>query len=287
MAKLLTTRKQAWVNQFKLDVVYGLSINHNVSAENRYYVRLAKLIDKMTGEVEKELKGLFREDYAQEYFAQDASVSSQARIITNALTKKFNDLFASSAKPLAEQMTAEADKNSVSSVHESIQQLSGGLSLPTTSIQSGFLNDILNASVTENVALIKSISQKYLNGIQQAVMRSITTGNGLQDLVPYLAKQKGITLRRARFIAHDQTRKAMNGLARGRMLSLGIEEAEWLHTGGSNHPRKSHIDMSKKIYRLDEGLYDLEVKKNVMPGELPGCRCRFKPVLKFNAAGQA
>ena len=48
--------------------------------------------------------------------------------------------------------------------------------------------------MTENVGLIKSIPAQYLNGVQGAVMRSITTGNGMQDLVPYLQKHKGITL---------------------------------------------------------------------------------------------
>jgi hypothetical protein len=35
--------------------------------------------------------------------------------------------------------------------------------------------------VTENVGLIKSIPTQYLGGVQGAVMRSITTGNGMQD----------------------------------------------------------------------------------------------------------
>lgn len=69
------------------------------------------------------------------------------------------------------------------------------------------LKNTLTASLAENVDLIKSIPQQYLSGVQQAVMRSITTGNGLQDLQPYLEKQGGVTERRATLIANDQTRK--------------------------------------------------------------------------------
>lgn len=278
MPRLLTIRKQKWASTFKPEVIKGKPLNPNAASEMRYYDRLAKLIERMTAEVEKELKSLFADH--SEYFAQDANIASQARIVTNGLNKKFNDLFASLSRPIADQVANEADKTSSATVHESIKQLSGGLSLPTTTLNAE-LNTILTATVAENVGLIKSISQKYLADVNGAVMRSITSGNGLQDLVPFLAKQKGITLRRARFIAMDQTRKAFNGLSRGRMQALGLRKAEWIHTGGSNHPRKSHIAMTGEIFDLGEGLYDSEAEKKVLPGELPGCRCRFTPVITF------
>lgn len=281
MAKLLTVRKQKWANTFKPDVVKGTPLNPSAAAEIRYYDRMAKPINIMTAEVEKQIKKLFSSPDAKEYFAQDASIASQARILTNSLTNKFNNLFASIAKPMAEQVAAEADKTSSTALHSSIQKLSGGLSLPTT-VLTGELNEMLTATVAENVALIKSISQKYLSGVQGAVMRSITTGNGLQDLVPYLAKHKEITLRRARFIAKDQTKKAFENLSTDRMLAIGVDEAEWLHTGGSNHPRKSHVAMTGQIFDLRKGLYDPEAEQYVMPGELPGCRCRKVPVIKFD-----
>ena len=164
----------------------------------------------MIAETEHELKKLFKTEHAEEYFAQDASISSQARILTNALIKKYTDLFASLSKPMAERFAEESDKSSDIAVKSSIRHLSDELTLSTKTITSGPLNDILNATVTENVGLIKSIPAQYLTGVQGAVMRSITTGNGMQDLVPYLQKHKGITLRRARMIAQDQTKKAFS-----------------------------------------------------------------------------
>ncbi len=156
----------------------------------------------MIADTEHELRKLFKTEHAEEYFAQDASISSQARILTNALIKKYTDLFASLSKPMAERFAEESDKSSDVAVKSSIRQLSDELTLSTKTITSGPLDDILNATITENVGLIKSIPAQYLNGVQGAVMRSITTGNGMQDLVPYLQKHKGITLRRARMIAN-------------------------------------------------------------------------------------
>ena len=280
MPKLLTKRKAKWANTFKPDMLRGDPLNPNTADAIRYYDDLSKLIDVMTLQTEREIKALYDTEYAEAYFAMDKSIAAQAKILTEALKKKFDNLFGEKAQPLAERMAKRADKSSSAALHTSIQKLSGGLSLSTKSLK-GPLTEILKATIAENVSLIKSIPQQYLNGVQGAVMRSITNGSGLKDLVPYLAENKGITLRRARMIAHDQTRKAYNGLAKGRAQAIGVKEAEWLHSGGSNHPRKTHIAMSGKIFKLDEGMYDPAVKKNVFPGQEPNCRCRFNPVIKF------
>ena len=283
MPRLLTRRKQAWINKFKPDILTGEPLNPNMAVADRYYSRLRAHIDKMASEVERQLKALFKNAGVEELYAQDASIGSQARILTNALTKKFDEVFASIAKPEAERMAVETNKASSAAVHSSIQKLSGGLSLSTSSLTAGPMNDILTATIAENVSLIKSISSQYLTGVQGAVMRSITSGQGLKDLIPYLNKHKGITHRRARMIAHDQTRKAFEGLSRGRMVNLGIQEFRWLHTGGSNHPRKEHIAMSGNIYRFDEPpVIDESTGKRGYPGDLINCRCRQQPVLRLN-----
>lgn len=276
----LTKRKQAWANKFKPDVIYGEALNPPAAAEARYQNKLDKMVERMADTCQRDIVELMRGKAAVAYFAEDASISSQARILTDALMKKFNSLFEDAAPALADSFASQVDKASSAALHSSLQKLSGGLSLPTTSM-AGQTKEILKATVTENVGLIKSISQKYLTDVQGAVMRSITSGNGLQDLVPELQKYKDITKRRARFIAKDQTRKAFNGMNRGRMEALGIEEAEWLHTGGAKEPRKTHVAMSGKTFKLSEGMYDSAVGRNIQPGEEPGCRCRMKPVIKL------
>lgn len=276
-------RKQPWSNNSQRGIVKGKVLNPSIAIEQRYYTELRILIERMIAETEVELKKLFKTEHAEEYFAQDASISSQARILTNALIKKFTDLFASYAKPMAERFADESDKSSDVAVKSSIRQLSDKLTLSTKTITSGPLNDILNATITENVGLIKSIPAQYLSGVQQAVMRSITTGNGMRELIPYLQKHKGITLRRARFIAQDQTKKAMQSLSFERMKRVGIREGIWRHTSGSREPRQTHIHMDGKQFKLAEGLYDSAVKRNVKPGELPGCACRVQPILNFEA----
>jgi uncharacterized protein with gpF-like domain len=277
-----SVRKTPWSNNARTGIIKGQPLNPSAAIELRYYTALRVLIDRMVSDTEHELKQLFKTEHAEEYFAQDASISSQARILTNALIKKYTDLFATLSKPMAERFAEESDTSSDIAVKSSIRQLSDELTLSTKTITSGPLADILNAIVTENVGLIKSIPAQYLNGVQGAVMRSITTGNGMQDLVPYLQKHKGITLRRARFIAQDQVKKSFQSLSFARMKRIGIKSAIWRHTSGSRHPRHTHEEMNGKEFLLSEGLYDSAVKRNVMPSELPGCACRAQPVLNFS-----
>ena len=279
--KLLTLRKQKWAATVKPKYLRGKVLNPNISDAVRYKNKLDKLILRMTKEVEIELKKLFRQDFSKAYFAQDASLSSQARILTNALLEKFNDMFASIAKPIAESMVDNADKASASSLHGSLKDLSGGLSIKTSSLSPEII-DVFNATTTENVNLIKSISSQYLDGVQQAVMRSITTGTGLQDLVPYLQKSKEISLKRAHRIALDQTRKAFNNVNKSRMQKLGIKEFEWLHSGGSNEPRKHHIELSGQIFSFDNLPFSEDNKRRIYPGSEINCRCRALPVIKFD-----
>lgn len=281
MPQLLTRRKQAWIQTRKPELIRGGVLNNPTVVSAKYQSKLDVLIDRMADEVQTELVRFFHEPHAQQYFAQDASVASQARILTNYLTRRFNKLFADQAPDLADEQANAVDKASSTALHSSLQKLSGGLSLPTTTL-AGELTDILSASVTANVALIKSISQQYLTGVQGAVMRSITTGQGLHDLIPFLEKHKGITKRRAAMIAGDQTRKAYNNLNRGRMEKVGLAEFGWLHTGGSQEPRKLHQDYNGRIFRFNDlPVIDEHTGEKGIPGQLINCHCRMFTVLGF------
>jgi SPP1 gp7 family putative phage head morphogenesis protein len=281
MPRLLTRRKTAWADRRKPQVIRGGTLNNPSIIEERYAQRLESLVARMADEVESSLKKFFLEPLSAEFFAEDASISSQARILTNELMRRFNRLFSTTAPSIAEHYTGSINKASSANVHGSLKELSGGLSLPTTGITSD-MSEVLGASIAEQVSLIKSISMEYLSGVQGAVMRSITTGNGLSDLVPFLNKHKGITERRAKMIAHDQTRKAYNNLNKGRMEKLGLTKFIWLHTGGSSHPRPLHVSYSGKIFSFDDPpIIDEKTGERGIPGQAINCRCRMQPVLDF------
>ena len=288
MPNLLTVRKQKWANRFKPDFLKGLPLVPNMGVAARYHEKLESLVRRMTDDVERQLKRLYAGEAAEIFFAEDAaaldadpSVASQARIVTNALKKKYEALFARSAQEMAESFARQSDAASSKSVHMSIQKLSGGLSLSTANID-GDLKEIVKATVAENVSLIKSIPEKYLAGVQQAVMRSIIGGTGEPDLVKYLLKHKGITYGRAKTIALDQTRKAFQGMSNERVRRLGVTEFEWRHVP-SNRPRDFHLhELNGKIFQYAKPpVIDKMTGEKGLPGQLINCRCMAIPVIKF------
>lgn len=279
----LTKKRDLWASQRATAPVFkGEQLQVSAAAQVRYVRSLSSLTAQMTAQTTREIERLFKTDTAAAHFGQDATIASQSRILLSSLSNKFTELFAKKARALAEGMVKDADKSSKTALHSSLQKLSGGMSLKT-SVMNSNLTNIYKASVAENVSLIKSIPAEYLQKVEGAVMRSITTGNGLQDLVPALQQYEGQTHRRAKNIALDQTRKAYNSINKGRMQALGVEQFEWHHSGGGAHPREDHIEMDGEIYRFDTlPVIDERTGERGIPGQAPNCRCTMSPVFSFD-----
>lgn len=280
--KLLTKKRSAWANSRGGATFKGTPLNYNASAQAKYAAALEKLAMEMTKITRREVESLFkRHGPAMDGVAMDASLASQARILSNALMARFQKMFGDKSWFLAEKMVNQQDSVSKSAVAQSLKTMSGGLSIKTD-IFNKQLSDITKAAVAENVALIKSIATDYINQVQGSVMRSITSGQGLKDLIPALENYEGVTHRRAKNIALDQTRKVYNAINRERMKAAGVKKFEWLHSGGSQKPRQLHIDMNGNIYEIDNPpIIDERTGERGFPGQAVNCKCRMLPVIEF------
>lgn len=280
----LTKTRAEWAARRKAPPMFeGTTLMPPAGVGVRYVKDLGALTAQMTAQVSREVLRMYQGEAAATFFAQDAkSVGSEARILVNSLQARFQDLFNKKAKILADRMVRGADKASASSLHTSLEKLSGGMSLKTN-LMTPALSNVYKATVAENVGLIKSIAGEYLEKVQGAVMRSITTGNGLQDLVPALQQYEGQTHRRARNIALDQTRKAYNSINKGRMQAVGIQRFKWHHSGGGAHPREDHIAMDGNVYSFDDlPVIDQRTGERGIPGQAVNCRCTMSPVFVFD-----
>lgn len=279
-------KKKKWYDRRDMNVMLGIPLNYNYSVQLKYYKKMKPLFDKMFEETEKSISSLFDSERSQlffdEQYAQDESIAAQAKIVTNKLISKFGWLFNDKAKEMSESMMNATMRVSKSNLKDSIKQLSGGLSIKTGFL-TGDLREITKAIVEENVSLIKSISDRYLYNVQKAVLRSISFGNGIKDLIPQLSKFRGITDRHAKNMALDQTRKAYNSINKARMEKVGIGKFKWLHSGGGQFPRKDHIEMDGNIYSFDDlPVIDKRTGERGIPGQAINCRCRMVPVIEFN-----
>jgi len=264
----------------------GVRLSYNASDQAKYVRDIKKLVLGMIEKTEKSIIRLFEGGVASEFFAEDASITSKAKILLNKLSVRFESLFGEKSKKLAKSMVKRSEKASASSLTSSLNKFSDDINLRTKT-KSVDLHEIIKASVSENVDLIKSIKSYYLFSVKKQVFRSITTGNGLQDLVPALQNFKGITLRKAKNMALDQTRKVYNNVNAERMKRSGIEEFIWVHSGSSQSPRKDHIEMDGNKYSFDNLPIIVEkTGERGIPGQAINCRCTMKPVYDFGGNEQ-
>lgn len=283
----LTKKRKKWVKQFNPQTALnGTPLHYNYAVQARYASSLIDLIKNMTQQTKREVVKTFKRPDAKEYFALDESVSSSSRIVVNKLRKKFTKLFSEKAKTLAEKMFLDNDKASSSSLHSSLKQLSGGLSLGTR-VFTPQMQEIMTATINENVSLIKSIPSEYFTDIEGAVMRSITTGNGLADLVPFLNSHENITVKRARLIAGDQSRKAFSNITASRLKELKVTKYKWVHSSAAEKSRPLHVQLNGTIQSLDDPPIIQYAKGKQpqirgKPGDLINCLCVMQPVIDFS-----
>lgn len=128
--------------------------------------------------------------------------------------------------------------------------------------------DILQATIAENVGLIKSIHTAYFEQVQTIVMQAVKNGRDMNYIKKELVDRFRVSERKAKIIARDQTNKAMQAISRARSLEAGIQEATWVHIPGAKMSRETHKHFDGKKFDLNKGMYDPDVGKFIMPESL-------------------
>ena len=272
------------------DVIKGDPLQYPSTIEKRYQKALVSMINKIVRETEKAVEDIFVSEEGAEYFATDASISSQARIKLNALIDRVFKSVDPLSRTLAEKMVKATDRASKSALHNSASKIAGRS--VKTNFSSAAIDDVFKASVSANVDLIRTIPDNYLSQIKGGVMRSIQKGGGVRDLKAeiskFLNKQAKQTRNKAKNVALDQTRKAYNSLNAARMTSIGLDDFEWVASGGGREPRPHHHSpypggLNGGIYSLDDlPVIDTKTGERGKPGDAINCKCTMRPVVRFN-----
>lgn len=130
----------------------------------------------------------------------------------------------------------------------------------------------LEQSIRQNVALISNVNADTKRRVEEAVYEALANRRNKKWLTDRIAKEMGITKRRARIIAGDQTHKLNSALNRYRNEQLGIEAYIW-RTRLDNAVRHAH--------RVREGkrFFWSEPPSDGHPGHPINCRCSAAAVL--------
>ena len=141
------------------------------------------------------------------------------------------------------------------------------------------MRDIANASISENVSLIKSIPKDYHAKVEGAVMRGYAIGHDLSVITKDLKSIYHITDNRAKLIARDQVSKLNSATTKASYLEIGIKEAIWMHSTAGKKPRPDHVKANGKTFDVEKGM--LLDDGWIQPGYLINCRCTSRAVLPF------
>lgn len=133
--------------------------------------------------------------------------------------------------------------------------------------------------------LITRMSIRDVNQLQELIINGFANGNSVSQIRNMLSATRGFNADRARNVAIDQTNKITQGILRANDEALGVEEGIWIHVPGQYSSRETHKHFDGKRFKLSEGMYDPAVGKYVVCGELPYCRCVYRPVLPLDKIG--
>jgi SPP1 gp7 family putative phage head morphogenesis protein len=247
------------------------AVQPNEGIRLAYQRALDKQIDRMAKDVQRVILRTYAANPPE--MAQDASPAAELRAALRKLTRRWQADFDALAPELARYFTTSAADRSDRALSAMLRKRGFTVRFKASRVQ----NDVVQASIGENVALIRSIPAQYMTGVDGAVMRGVTAGRDLGALAKELRQQHGVTTRRAALISRDQNNKATSTLTRVRQKELGITKAIWVHSGGGKHPRPEHVAFSGKQYDVEKGAY-LEGKWT-WPGFEINCRCTSRSVI--------
>lgn len=140
---------------------------------------------------------------------------------------------------------------------------------------------ILAATVSNNVALIKSIPEQYFQRIEGDVTRGYLAGRDLESIAAALRKTGHSTVKRAALIARDQSNKLTAHMNAARQQELGVRYAYWKHSTVEKDPRPNHLRASREgwIFDTQVGIDFNDGFGLSLPGTPISCRCGSRGIL--------
>ena len=250
----------------------------NAGTAAMYRRRVENLIDAMHKSIVWWISARWRSNPPVKRMAADELPARSLMSELGRLERRWKSRFDDVAPSLAEYFAKRASQRVAGRLEEILRE--GGMTVEFKLTRAHA--DAMAAIVDENVALIKSIAEEHLAAVRGHVMRSVSQGRDLKDLVKALEEQFGVTRSRAELIARDQNNKATAALVKLRQQEAGIRKARWVHSGAGKHPRPEHVAFSQgrlggPIYNVDKGAF-LEGKWT-WPGVEISCRCISRPIV--------
>lgn len=278
--------------------------NYSPALERQYRIELKGLVDKMLKDVAEKIVNAYRKNKDGFTFATDGAFSNIDDELKD-LEKKYREIFARQGELAAKRMVLRQLKYNRSSFTKIMKKLiPNDEEIPTLagSIIPRDMEQVIKASIMENVSLIKSIESKYFEQITGCVARSMQAGGSIKQLRQEILHYNGMTRRRADIIANDQTRKAYMSINLRNLSKAGVQKVEWVHSGGGYTVREYHYRKWDGVSGKDDGrpnglngyIFDIDKPPVIQfqqgkqpevrgyPAQLPNCKCVLRAVIELD-----
>lgn len=250
-------------------------VQASAAIEIEYRGHMDVFIRAMAKDMHNEVMMLYRPwlEMQKAEMAGDASIVDMVVGVFNKLRKRWfprSEVVAEKQAPAFVEKTDKQVSHSFTRMLKSISVDPEDVPQPTR-LQGKAMETCIDAAVAENVALIKSIPQQYLDAVQRDVLLAVQGGWPLGQLADALKEKYGVTQRRANLIARDQCAKVTAKINQQRSLTSGFTEAHWWHSAASRYPRKLHMQANGKRFFIAEGC--LIGNEYLQCGEAVNCKC--------------
>lgn len=131
---------------------------------------------------------------------------------------------------------------------------------------------------------IEDFSKKEITELRQKVMDAVFAGDRYGSMVKTIQDSYGVTERKAKFLAKQETSLLMASFKQTRYQSAGVDYYKWQCVSGSpKHPvRPYHKKNDGKVYKFSDPptVDEHGAKKN--PGQDYNCRCTPRPLVNYH-----
>lgn len=277
--------------------------------ERYYHAQLGSLVRAMAKEVNAEVMPAIkaeRDDYTDipdrpaltidALYTQDDWARRIIDAINRVKARYFTPAFEAAYNRIARTFVSRTDETTTRQLVKNVNTAIGVDIRPLLSERD--MDDYIQASIAENVSLIKSIPDRFFARIETTIYDGLKNGTYPSVIADQLQAGYGVTYRQARFIARDQQSKITSQIVEKRQQQAGITHYRAIDSGderttgnpSGKYPNakiscwgiaRKDIGFGKGVYTWKEGA-SWGGQSGLHPGRHhPGCRCTASPVFSW------
>lgn len=126
---------------------------------------------------------------------------------------------------------------------------------------------------------IKKWTAEEIIKLREGMTELVSRGYRIDKVAEFIQKQKGVSLRKAKFLARNETKLLVSEYTKNRYKSEGVTQYRW-STVMDGRERKLHAELNGRIFSWDEPpIIDAHTGERGHPGSAYNCRCRAIPVI--------